>query len=517
MQSDATAYDAVIVGAGHNGLAAGVILAKAGWKVLMLESQAEPGGAVRTAAVTLPGFCHDLYATNLNGFAASLFVRDFRDELRRHGLEFVRASKPFCSVFPDGDLLGVTTDLDETLSDLRRLSPNDAEAWRRLTERYRRVGGHLTALMRERMPSWGIARALCRGAHDLGPRWPLEIAQLMLQSQRRFVRGHFEHPKTQALWAAWGMHLDFAPHVAGGALYGFIQCMSAQTNGLNFGKGGARTMIDALAGLFRECRGELRCSTTVSEVIVEDGRAVGVTLAGGERATARRAVIANLTPTVLFGKLIQKGPSGRVHRKALRFRYGPGTMMIHLALSGLPEWRDERAREFGYIHVAASLEAMSRTYRDAVSGQLPTEPALVVAQPTAVDPGRAPSGKHVLWIQVRVLPSAMNWDAIKETYADRLLELLERHAPGLRRKILGRCVLSPADLERANPNLVGGDSLSGSHQLGQQFIFRPFLGWSRYSTPVRRLYLCGASTWPGAGVGAGSGYLLGHLLADQHR
>lgn len=517
MRPDAPAYDVVIVGAGHNGLAAGVILAKAGWKVLMLESQAEPGGAVRTAEVTLPSFRHDLYATNLNGFAGSPFVRDFRGELQRHGLQFVRASKPFCSVFPDGDLVGVTTDLDETLSRLGCLSANDAEAWRALSERYRRVGGHLTALMHERMPSCGIGRALWRGTRELGLRWPLEIVDLMLQSQRRFVTRHFEHPKTQALWAAWGMHLDFAPHVAGGALYGFIQCMSAQTDGLNFGKGGARTMTDALAGLFRECKGELRCSTTVSEVIVEGGRAAGVTLACGERVIARRAVIANLTPTVLFGKLIHKGLSGRVHRKALRFRYGPGTMMIHLALSGLPDWRDERAREFAYIHVAPSLDAMSLAYRDALGGQLPEEPVLVVAQPTAIDPSRAPPGKHVLSIQVRVLPSAMDWDTIKETYADHLLELLERYAPGLRQKILGRCVLSPADLERANPNLVGGDNLSGSHHLGQQFIFRPFLGWSRYSTPVRQLYLCGASTWPGAGVGAGSGYLLGHLLVDKDR
>jgi phytoene dehydrogenase-like protein len=483
----------------------------------VLESQAEPGGAVRTAEVTLPGFRHDLYATNLNGFAGSPFVRDFGGELQRHGLQFVRASKPFCSVFPDGDLVGVTTNLDETLSNLRCLSPNDADAWRALTERYRRVGDHLTALMRERMPSWGLAQALWRGTRELGSRWPLEIVDLMLQSQRRFVTGYFEHPKTRALWAAWGMHLDFAPDVLGGALYGFIQCMSAQTRGLNFGKGGARTMIDALAGLFQECKGELRCSTTVSEVIVEGGRAAGVTLAGGERVIARSAVIANLTPTVMFGRLIHKGISGRVHRKAARFRYGPGTMMIHLALSGLPDWRDERAREFAYIHVAPSLEAMSRTYRAALRGQLPEEPALVVAQPTVIDPCRAPPGKHVLSIQVRVLPPVMDWDAIKETYADRLLELLEGYAPGLRRKILGRCVLSPADLERANPNLVGGDSLSGSHHLGQQFIFRPFLGWSRYSTPVRRLYLCGASTWPGAGVGAISGYLLGHLLVDKNR
>jgi phytoene dehydrogenase-like protein len=137
---------------------------------------------------------------------------------------------------------------------------------------------------------------------------------------------------------------------------------------------------------------------------------------------------------------------------------------------------------------------------------------LIVAQPTLADPSRAPAGQHVLSIQVRTLPSNLDWDAIKESYANRVLELVERYAPGLRASVLGRHVLSPADLERANPNLAGGDSLAGSHHLSQQFMCRPMLGWSRYATPVPRLYLCGAATWPGAGSGAGSGWILGQML-----
>jgi phytoene dehydrogenase-like protein len=481
-------YDAVVIGAGHNGLAAGAILARAGWKVLMLESQAQPGGAVRTAEVTLPGFRHDLYATNLNGFAGSAFRRDFHDELEAHGLAFVRADKAFCSVFPDGDSLGVSTSLEETLGSLRRLSARDAQAWRALTERFERVGPLLRSLLRQPMPSWALVRAL-------------HLAPLALQSQRGFVTRHFEHPKVQALWAAWGMHLDFAPEVAGGGLFGFIQCMSSQANGLHFGKGGAGSMIGAMAGVFRAHGGELRCSSLATEIIVENGGASGVA-AGGERIAARRAVIANLSPAPL-AKLVKI-------ERLRRFRHGPGTMMIHLALAELPDWRARRAREFAYVHIAPSLQGMSRAYAQALRGVLPEEPALVVAQPTLADPSRAPAGKHVLSIQVRVVPQAMD----KESYADRIIELVERYAPGLRSRILGRCVLSPADLERANPNLVGGDSLGGSHHLDQQYFLRPFLGWSRYRTPVERLYLCGASTWPGAGTGAGSGWLLGRMLAE---
>jgi phytoene dehydrogenase-like protein len=262
-------------------------------------------------------------------------------------------------------------------------------------------------------------------------------------------------------------------------------------------------MIDALVGVYRESGGELRCSARVSHILTAGGAATGVVV-DGKRVDARRAVIGNLGPQVLFDLLGRK--LGR------QFRYGPGTLMIHLALADLPDWRNPRARHFAYIHIAPTLEGMSLAYEQAMHGRLPDEPTLVVAQPTVVDASRAPQGKHILSIQVRVVPSGADWDAIKETYADKLIALLERYAPRLAERVLGRLVLSPRDLERANPNLIGGDNLGGSHQLTQQFFLRPFFGWWHYRTPVKNLYMCGAATWPGAGVGAASGYLLGKQL-----
>ena len=167
---------------------------------------------------------------------------------------------------------------------------------------------------------------------------------------------------------------------------------------------------------------------------------------------------------------------------------------------------------------------LAKTYTDALDGLLPAEPGLVVGQPTAIDPSRAPAGKHVLWVQVRVLPSRdsrrcgrrdarKRWDDAKEAYADRVDRHYRALRAGLSRQHPGRAVHSPADLERDNPNLVGGDSLGGSHHLDQNFLFRPAFGWSRYRMPVERLYMVGASTWPGAGTGAGSGFMLAKMLA----
>jgi phytoene dehydrogenase-like protein len=241
---------------------------------------------------------------------------------------------------------------------------------------------------------------------------------------------------------------------------------------------------------------------------------------------AKRAVIAGVTPTALAGTLLANGSGDAGYDTgAAKFRYGPGTMMVHLAASDLPDWSaGEELKRFAYVHLAPDLDMMARVYSEALAGLLPAEPILVVGQPTAIDPTRAPEGKHVLWVQVRVLPAeirgdaagaieARDWEEAKETYADRAIDILERYAPGTKAKILARAVESPADLERRNPNLVGGDQVAGSHHLSQNFLFRPIPGWARYETPVKDLYLIGASTWPGAGTGAGSGYMLAKMLA----
>ncbi|KAB7634555.1 phytoene desaturase family protein [Verminephrobacter eiseniae] len=520
--------DAIIIGAGHNGLACALHLASRGWKVLVLESSDTPGGAVKTAQVTLPGFRHDLYAMNLSLFAGSAFHAEHGATLARHGLAFIAAARPFASAFAEGSSpawLGLEQGLEATLARIGRVSARDAQAWRALDARFEREAPHLFALLGAPLPSWQAARALWRMGRSLGLAGMADSARLLLSSPRDWLSDTFESEAVRCLLAAWGLHLDFAPDVAGGALFPYLEAMAGQRFGMALGQGGADVIVRAMVAALRAAGGELRTGARVRRIHVAGGRAQSVELDDGQRIEARRAVIANVHPGALYGALLgAAAPPDSAQARDLR--PGPATMMIHLALDALPAWRaSTELQTFAYVHLAPSLQQMAQVYTQAMAGLLPHEPVLVVGQPTAFDPSRAPAGKHVLWVQVRVLPAkpcgdaagqiaAAHWDDIKDAYAERVLDILERYAPGLRGSVLGRCVLSPADLERDNPNLVGGDSLSGSHHLDQFFLFRPAFGRSRWRTGVGGLFHIGASTWPGAGTGAASGYLLARDLSD---
>ena len=519
-------YDAIIIGAGHNGLAAAVRLVEKGWKVAVIEGKSEPGGAVKTRELTLPGFRHDLCAMNLSMFAGSPFFAAHKDVLLAQGLEFAPAQDCFATVFRDGTYLGVSQDLEKTLAGIAALSPRDAQAWRDLLSRFGGDAPHIFALLGSAMPSLAAAKVVWKAWREKGAGWLYATLRLLLATPRDFLDARFSHPKVKAVMAAWGLHLDFAPDVAGGALFPYLECMINQSFGMVIGKGGADTIVKAMTGALAAKGADLLLGSPVTRIETRGGRASAVTLADGRRLEATRAVIANAHPQLVFGQLVAPDPArAEFDRDLAGFRAGPGTMMIHLALDAAPNWRaGPELAKFAYVHVAPDLEMMSKVYAEASAGLLPAEPALVVGQPTAIDPSRAPAGKHVLWVQVRVLPAhivgdskgeilATTWDDAKEAYAERVLDLLETHAPGLRGHILGRSIFSPIDLERENPNLIGGDNLSGSHHLDQNFFLRPVPGYSRYKTPVQGLYLCGASTWPGAGTGAGSGFMLAKMLA----
>lgn len=521
----AETFDAVLIGAGHNTLAAALHLAAKGWKVGVFEQAAVAGGAVKTGEYTLPGYRHDWAAMNLSLFAGSAFFKAYSVELTASGCEFVPVSRPFASAFPDGSWVGVSTDPAETRAAIAAHSAQDAATWESLLAGFPARAESLFGLLGSPMRFRALASFMFKTLRRRGMADSLDLAQFLMQSPRRFLTGTFESPKVQAMLGAWGLHLDFAPDIAGGGLFPYLEGMAGQAFGMALGKGGADTIVRALVAAIQARGGVVETGAAVSRILHDGTRATGIELADGRQVTATRVVIAGVAPSAL-SRLT--GPTRPDFDAAMqRFIHAPGTMMIHLAMEGLPDWTaGDHLQRYAYVHLAPSLDQMAKTYQQAMAGLLPDEPVLVVGQPTGQDASRAPEGKHVLWLQVRMAPgtirgdaagqiAATDWAEAAEPFAERALDILERYAPGTRAKILGRRIVSPAELEADNPNLVGGDQICGSHHLAQHFLFRPARGHADGSTALENLHLTGAAVWPGAGTGAGPGWMLAQRLAGK--
>ncbi|HLN64987.1 MAG TPA: NAD(P)/FAD-dependent oxidoreductase, partial [Symbiobacteriaceae bacterium] len=269
----------------------------------------------------------------------------------------------------------------------------------------------------------------------------------------------------------------------------------------------------------------------VERILVEGGRAHGVRLASGETITASRGVICNVTPTQLYGRLLAESEQvpAALSQKARAFRYGPAGMMIHLALKEAPRWTgDARLAQSPIIMINGELNQVSKSWNEGIRGLLPAEPVICLGNPTVVDPSRAPAGGAVLAIQLLGLPNRPvgdaagkiqadgTWsEAVAERFAERVLHQVARFAPNLPSAIVGQSIVSPADLSRANINHVNGDPYGGSLEIAQHYLWRPMPGHGTHATPVAGVYQIGASTFPGHGLGGGSGLLVANQLLDS--
>lgn len=519
--------DVIIIGAGHNSLTAALYLQKAGLKVLMVELSNVPGGAAKTAEVTETGFKHDLFATNIGLFLGSQVYRDYKEKLNKHGFDVVMSDRPFANVFPGKRCIKVYKNAEKTQLEIKRYSSSDARSWTDMITYFNRISPYLFPILQMPIPSvkmlrhaWGIHRKL--GAGEV-----YNLANLLIKSTNGFLKERFESDEVKALLAPWAFHLDFGPEVAGGATFSFLESSADHLNGMAFSRGGVGNLIHAMVTLIKLNGGQLVLGKRITRILVSKGMSVGVRDAEGNDYYAKMGVIANVTPDQLIRLVEQKDLPDIFVGKAKKYRFGPGTMMIHMALDGPLEWEaDSDLASFAYVHVGPYLEDISLTYHQVVNGYLPSSPLLVVAQQSLTDPTRAPEGKHVLWVQVRALPAkpkgdAMgtiageSWEDIKESYCERVINKIALFAPNIKNIIRKVHIYSPKDLENENPNLINGDNVGGSHHLDQNFFFRPFSGWSNYKTPIKRLFMTGAATWPGGGLNATSGYLAAKQLLRQ--
>jgi phytoene dehydrogenase-like protein len=483
--------DAVVIGAGPNGLAAAIRLAEAGRSVVVLERADRYGGAVRTEELTLPGFHHDTFSSVYPAGAASpVFARM---PLAEHGLEWVHPEACYATPLPDSPAPVLYRDLEATVASLDATHAGDGTAWRSFAAPFLEAWDAVAATMLSGFPPVGGPLKLLR---QTGPLGTLGFARLLPESSVGLGRRLFEGDAARAWLYGAAMHGDTPPHKPGGAIAAAYLNLMGHTVGWPSPRGGAARLADALVGHLRALGGEVRTGAPVERIVVSGGRAVGVGIAGGEEVRAP-IVIADVMPHALAA-LAGDALSGWYASMLKRYIYGPATLKVDWALDGPIPWADERVRGAGTVHVAGGEHELLETIERAEHG-LPERPFLLMGQQTVADPTRAPAGKHTAWAYTHGPQHGVDWEGESEAHADRVEAQVERYAPGFRDLILARHVLSPHDLQARNPNLVGGDVGGGSYRL-RQVIFRPVPALSPYRTPVKGLFLGSAAAFPGGAV-----------------
>ncbi len=483
--------EAVVIGAGQNGLAAAIRLAEAGLPVTVLEASATPGGAVKTGELTLPGFRHDTYSAVYPATAASpVFARM---PLQRHGLEWIHPAACVAhTLTPDGSAV-LYRDIGATAASLDDLHPGDGERWARFVQPFVDAWDGVRATMLSGFPPLGGPLKLLAQA---GPVQGAKFAAMVFGSSEALGRGIFEGEGARAWLDSAATHGDTPPERRGSAVAAFYLNLLGHTVGWPSPRGGSQAITDALVGYLTELGGTIRCDARVVKVDGAGGRVTGVRLASGERVGAG-IVVADVMPRALAQMAADDLPH-RYRRALERFVYGPATLKVDWALDGPIPWSDPEVRGAGTVHVGGPHAEFLDTVRTSQRG-LPERPFLLLGQQSVADPTRAPEGKHTAWAYTHGPPTGVDWEAAEPHHVKRMEAQIERFAPGFGERILARNVAGPAELERDDANLIHGDVGGGSYRLSQ-VIFRPTPGLNPYRTPLKGLFLGSAAAFPGGAV-----------------
>lgn len=492
--------DAIVIGAGPNGLVAANVLADAGWRVLVLEAEAEPGGAVRSDEGVEPGFVSDLFSSFYPLAAASPALRAL--QLERHGLRWSHAPSVLAHPRDGGRAAVLHREPERTAEALERSAPGDGEAYLRLLGLWDQVSGPLLDALLGPFPPVRAGARLARAVHGAGG---TRLLRLLTLPARRLGQEWFRGPGAPLLLTGCGLHADFLPESPGSGAFGWLLVMLGQRLGWPVPEGGASALTGALVRRLAARGGVVRCGEPVAGVVVARGRCVGVRTAGGETLRAGRAVLADVPAPALYGGLVpEEELPARLRADIRRFQWDFATFKTDWALDGPIPWAAPEAAGAGTVHVAGGLSHLSHATLDVITGVLPERPCLVLGQMTTADPSRSPEGTESAWAYTHVPQhprDGADWDPRRrEELAARVEAAVEHYAPGFRAAVRARRVLAPPDLQARNRSLVGGSLNGGTAAPHQQLIFRPVPGTGRPATPIPGLFLASSSAHPGGGV-----------------
>jgi phytoene dehydrogenase-like protein len=461
------AHDAVVVGAGPNGLAAAIALVRGGRSVLLVEGRGTVGGGCRSAQLTLPGFVHDICAAFHPLGLASPFFRTL--PLHEHGLEWVQPVVPLAHPFDDGSAAVLHRSITATATSLGY----DGAAYRRLIgplvrDWHRLVGSILGPL---RPPQHPIALARFGVCAMLPARLLAEMA--------------FRGEKARALFAGMAAHSMLRLEQAASASFGLVLATLGHLTGWPMARGGSQSIAEALASYFRSLGGQIVTGMRVESL---------------DQLPVSRVVLCDVTPRQLL-RIARDYLPALYCRQLRRYRYGPGVFKIDWALDGPIPWAAPECTLAGVVHAGGTLDEIAAAERAVWRGEHPDKPFVLVGQQSLFDPTRAPHGKHTAWAYCHV-PHGSNFDM-----TERIEAQIERFAPGFRERVLARHTMTARDMQLYNPNYVGGDINGGVQDLRQLFT-RPIISLMPYRTPARgvNLYICSSSTPPGGGVHGMCGY-----------
>ena len=517
-------YDVIVIGGGHNGLVNAAYLAKAGKKVLVLERRHVLGGAAVTEEI-FPGFLFSECSYVVSLLRPEI-IREL--DLPRHGLEILPLDGTF-SPMPDGNHLWRMNDHAKSIREIRRHSRLDAEAYdefsKMMTPMCRFVKPLLSMIPPD--PTTLHPRDLQR-LFFLGQRFRqlssderYTLIQLMTMSAADFLDQWFETDVLKATMSASGIIGTFLGVRSPGTAYVLLHHYMGEIDGAfrswGFSRGGTGAISNAIAAAAREAGVEIRTKAPVDQILVKNGRAVGVVLQNGDEISAR-VVSSSVDPHLTFEKFM--GPKelpADFLESVRRYKFRGSSGKVNLALDALPDFKSLPglgAHLRGAISISPGIEYMERAYDDAKYGRYSRRPYIDIVIPSLTDPSVAPPGKHVLSCFVQYAPYKLaqgTWDEQREAFGDNVVDTLAEHAPNIKKIVISRQVLTPLDLEREF-GLTQGNIFQGELSLEQLFFLRPFPGWAYYRTPIDNLYMCGSATHPGGGIMGAPGRIASQVM-----